>query len=104
MDFLRLVHGIRLRYLQNLETSAVANTFWYRTTQAIVFNITASNGSSGLQQMHELKSFKRRMPVYETYKYHNPVSWHISGESEPCRLLPRSPLFGSSKISGSQLC
>ena len=27
-----------------------------------------------------------------TYKYHSPVSWHKSGDNEPWRLLPLSPL------------
>lgn len=28
-----------------------------------------------------------------TYKYHNPVNWHISGDSEPTKLFPRKPLL-----------
>jgi len=27
-----------------------------------------------------------------TYKYHSPVNWHMSGDSEPIKLFPLKPL------------
>lgn len=29
----------------------------------------------------------------ETYKNHNPVSWHMSGDKFPSKLFPRKPLI-----------
>lgn len=36
----------------------------------------------------------------ETYKYHSPVNWHMSGDSEPTKLFPLKPLLNGKGKKG----
>lgn len=87
---------VKINYVQNLEGSTVANTLRYSSNQTVVSHITAKyEGTVISQKSRELTELRKLhgLPIaYITYKYHNPVSWHISGESDPTKLLPRSPL------------
>ena len=43
-------------------------------------------------QEDEERTLKIRTDWKNTYKYHNPVSWHISGDNVPVKEFPRRPL------------
>jgi hypothetical protein len=40
------------------------------------------------------------MEYMDTYKYHKPVNWHISGDSAPVNEFARNPLLSRNPTKG----
>ena len=86
-----------IEYIQDLEGSAVAYILRDAASQTVVPHITASNVELKLDWKRTLHARVTTWDSKETYKYHKPVSWHMSGESVPTRLFPRKPLHWGRK-------
>lgn len=81
--------------IQNFKTRTVPYALRYRASQIIAPYITEHKKSNTrAQQLWKYEEITPRLIriSYHTYKYHKPVNWHISEDSEPVKKFPRNPL------------
>lgn len=93
----------QLDYIQDLEGSTIAYVLWNTSCQAIVSHITTEqeeNNHISTQKCTFFRTWIIKESDCGTYKYHSPVNWHRSGDSEPTKLFPLKPLLNGKGKKG----